>query len=43
MVVLMSYIMLTDVEVDDIINIIEGIRYGMPPEQIKPMLVLVDQ
>ena len=30
-------------ELDDIINIIEGIRYGMPPEEIKPMLVLLDQ
>lgn len=43
MVVLVSYIILTDVELDDIINIIEGIRYGMPPEEIKPMLVLLDQ
>ena len=43
MVVLVSYIILMDVELDDIINIIEGIRYGMPPEEIKPMLVLLDQ
>ncbi len=43
MVVLVSYIMLMDVELDDIINVIEGIRYGLPVEEIKPMLVLLDQ
>ena len=42
MVVMLSYIILIDIEVDDIINIIEGIRYGLPPEEIKPMLVLID-
>lgn len=43
MVVLASYMILMDMELDDIINIIEGVRYGMPPEEIKPMLVLVKQ
>lgn len=42
MVVLLSYMILMNVELDDIINIIEGIRYGIPPEEIKPMLVLVE-
>lgn len=42
MVVLISYIIITEVEVDDIINIIEGIRYGLTPEEIRPMLVLFD-
>ena len=42
LVVLLSYVMLTDVEVDDIINIIEGIRYGLDPDQIRPMLVLAN-
>lgn len=42
MVVLISYIIITEVEVDDIINIIEGIRYGLSPEEIRPMLVLFD-
>lgn len=42
MVVMLSYIILIDIEVDDITNIIEGIRYGLPPEEIKPMLVLID-
>ncbi len=41
MVVLVSYILITEVELDDIINVIEGIRYGLSPEEIKPMLVLV--
>ena len=41
MVVLISYIIITEVELDDIINIIEGIRYNLSPEEIKPMLVLV--
>ena len=43
MVVMASYIILTQAEVDDMINVIEGIRYGVPPEEIKPMLLLVDQ
>ena len=41
MVVLISYVIITEVEVDDITNIIEGIRYDLPPEQIKPMLLLI--
>jgi len=41
-VVLMSYIFIMDIELDDIINIIEGIRYGLQPEEIKPMLVLAN-
>ena len=43
MAVLLSYIIITDVEVDDIINIIEGVRYGLEPEQIRPMLVLANE
>lgn len=41
-VVLLSYIFLTDIELDDIINIIEGIRYRLRPDEIKPMLVLAN-
>lgn len=43
MVVLISFLVLTQVELDDITNIIEGIRYGLSPEQIRPMLVLTHQ
>ena len=42
MVVMISYVIITEVELDDIINIIEGVRYGLTPEEIKPMLVLVE-
>lgn len=41
-VVMLSYIILTEVEIDDIINIIEGVRYGLEPDEIKPMLVLAN-
>ena len=41
-VVMFAYMMLTDLELDDIINIIEGTRYGLNPEQIKPMLILAN-
>lgn len=40
MVVLLSYLIIMDTEVMDLTNIIEGIRYQLPPEEIKPMLVL---
>lgn len=40
MVVLLSYLTIMDTEVLDIINIIEGIRYQLSPDDIKPMLVL---
>ena len=39
---MISYVIITEVEVDDITNIIEGVRYGLTPEEIKPMLVLVE-
>ena len=39
-VVLYSYLTIMETEVIDIINIIEGVRYQLPPEEIKPMLVL---
>lgn len=42
MVVLLSYVTITDMEVDDIINVIEGVRYGLDPDQIKPMLVMTN-
>lgn len=41
-IVMLSYLVLTEIEVDDIINIIEGVRYGMEPDEIKPMLVLAN-
>lgn len=40
MVVLLSYLTIMDTEVLDVINIIEGIRYQLSPDEIKPMLVL---
>ncbi len=43
MVVLISFLVLTQVELDDITNIVEGIRYGLPPDKIRPMLVLTRQ
>ncbi|MCI8554114.1 MAG: V-type ATPase subunit [Clostridiales bacterium] len=42
MVTLISYIIASDMELNNIINIIEGIRYGMTPEEIRPVLVLAD-
>ena len=38
MVVLVSYMMLMDVELDDIINVIEGVRYGLSPDDIAAFL-----
>ena len=40
LVVFASYIIMTEIELDDLINIIEGIRYGLPPADIEAMLVL---
>ncbi|MDD3832853.1 MAG: V-type ATPase subunit [Oscillospiraceae bacterium] len=41
-VVMLSYIYIADIELDDIINIIEGVRYQLQPDEIKPMLVLAN-
>ena len=42
-VVLISYIILTEIEVGDIITIVgRGSRYRLPPEDIKSMLTVVD-
>ena len=38
----MAYIFIMDIELDDIVNIVEGVRYGLQPEEIKPMLVLAN-
>lgn len=38
-VVLLSYAFLLDVEITNIINIIEGVRYNVPSSEIKKMLV----
>lgn len=40
LVVFASYIIITEIELDDLINIIEGIRYNLPPTDIQEMLVL---
>ena len=37
-VVMLSYILLTELELSNIINIIEGIRYKLPKDEIKKML-----
>ncbi|MGI6263843.1 MAG: V0D/AC39 family V-type ATPase subunit [Acutalibacteraceae bacterium] len=39
-VVFSAYIMLTEMELDDLVNIIEGVRYGLPPSEIAAMLVM---
>jgi len=39
-VVLLAYMALLEIEVDNIIGIIEGIRYALPPEQIRELLIL---
>ncbi|MDO4504108.1 MAG: V-type ATPase subunit, partial [Clostridia bacterium] len=41
-IVLMSYIFLKEIEILNIINIIEGIKYRMPSEKIKQMLIGVN-
>jgi len=38
-VVMMSYILLMETEMTDIVNILEGVRYGMSPDEIKSMLI----
>ena len=38
-VVMLSYIFLTEIELSNIINIIEGVRYQLPPNEILKMLV----
>ncbi len=38
-VVLMSYIFLKEIEIFNIINVIEGIKYRISPDQIKEMLI----
>lgn len=40
MVVLLSYLIVLETEVLDITNIIEGVRYQLSPDEIRPMLVL---
>lgn len=39
-VVLLSYMFISGAEVDDIVNIVEGIRYGLPPAQIRRLLTV---
>ena len=39
-VVLLSYMFISGAEVDDIVNIIEGIRYGLSPAQIRRLLTV---
>lgn len=41
-VVMLSYIFLTQIELLDIINIVEGIRYKLPPDEIKKLLAFSD-
>lgn len=38
-VVILCYMNLLDIEGDNIVNIIEGIRYRLPPEEIRKLLV----
>lgn len=41
-VVMLSYIFYMQIELMDIINIVEGIRYHLPPEEIKKLLAFSD-
>lgn len=38
-VVILSYIILSEIELSNIINIIEGVRYGLPKKEINDMLI----
>ena len=40
-VVMMSYIFLTQCEIYDIITIVEGIRYQLPPDEIEKLLTVI--
>ncbi len=42
-VVMLSYIFLSEIELENIIKIIEGIRYGLPQKEIAEMLIGYDQ
>jgi V/A-type H+-transporting ATPase subunit C len=37
--VLLSYMVLAEIEIQNVINIIEGVRYGVSPDRIKTLLV----
>lgn len=39
-VVMLSYIFLTEFELSNIIHIVEGIRYGLPADDIKKLLIM---
>ena len=41
-VVMLSYILLTQIELMDIINIIEGIRYQLPAKEIQELLTVIN-
>ena len=41
-VVMVSYMLLLEAEIRDIITIVEGIRYKLPPGEIRKMLVIVN-
>lgn len=41
-VVMMSYIFLAEIELHNIVNIIEGIRYNLPTNEINKMLIYTD-
>ena len=40
MVVVINYMLLLEIEVNNIVNIIEGIRYGISPEEIRRLIVI---
>lgn len=39
-VVMISYVFLSEIEIIDIVNIIEGIRYGLPPAEIARLMAI---
>ena len=39
-VVLHAYITQLEIELGNVINVIESVRYGLPPDEIRSMLIL---
>lgn len=39
LIILMSYLFISEIELQNVIHCIEGVRYALPPEEIKPLLV----
>lgn len=42
-VTMMAYVTLSELELENIVNIIEGVRYRLPPQEIKELLVGISE